>query len=153
MACPLFGTEPLSQPILIYWELYPSKTFRSNFIENSNTFILGNAFEHDVCKMSAILFRPQCVKTGPHAISWIWYAIIPYRSLLIRLQTRGLLLQMFEYVSFITWCKYTSLWQWNCNQSTNPGPILHIEAKTKWPLVSRRHFQIHFLGWKCMNSD
>ena len=26
-----------------------------------------------------------------------------------------------------------------------------IEAETKWPPFSRRHFQIHFLQWKCMN--
>ena len=24
-------------------------------------------------------------------------------------------------------------------------------AETKWPPFSRRHFQMHFLGWKCMN--
>ena len=29
----------------------------------------------------------------------------------------------------------------------------HIEAETKWPPCSRRHFQMHFLGWKCMNVD
>ena len=37
------------------------------------------------------------------------------------------------------------------------GPIyptqLHIEAETKWPPFSRRHFQMHFLEWKCMNFD
>ena len=26
----------------------------------------------------------------------------------------------------------------------------HIEAETKWPPFSRRHFQIDFLEWKCM---
>ena len=27
----------------------------------------------------------------------------------------------------------------------------HIKAETKWPPFSRRHFQIHFIEWKCMN--
>ena len=29
----------------------------------------------------------------------------------------------------------------------------HIEAETKWPPFSRRHFQMDFLEWKCMNFD
>ena len=29
----------------------------------------------------------------------------------------------------------------------------HIEAETKWPPFSRRHFQIHFREWKCINFD
>ena len=28
----------------------------------------------------------------------------------------------------------------------------HIEAETKWPPFSRRHFQTHFLSLKCINS-
>ena len=29
----------------------------------------------------------------------------------------------------------------------------HFEAEIKWPKFSRRHFQMHFLEWKCMNFD
>ena len=29
----------------------------------------------------------------------------------------------------------------------------HIEAETKWTPFRRRHFQWHFLEWKCLNSD
>ena len=29
--------------------------------------------------------------------------------------------------------------------------IQHIEAKTKWPPFSRRHFEMDLLEWKCMN--
>ena len=29
----------------------------------------------------------------------------------------------------------------------------HIEAQTKWPPVSRRHFQTHLLEWKCSTFD
>ena len=28
-----------------------------------------------------------------------------------------------------------------------------IEAETKWPQFSRRHFQVHFLEWKWLNTD
>ena len=27
----------------------------------------------------------------------------------------------------------------------------YIEVETKWTSFSRRHFQMHFLGWKCLN--
>ena len=36
--------------------------------------------------------------------------------------------------------------------SNRPGDN-GFEAETKWLPFSRRHFQMHFLGWKCMNSD
>ena len=29
----------------------------------------------------------------------------------------------------------------------------HIEAKTKWLTFSRRHIEMDFLEWKCMNFD
>ena len=29
----------------------------------------------------------------------------------------------------------------------------HIEARTKWLPYSRRHFQMDFLEWKCINFD
>ena len=32
-------------------------------------------------------------------------------------------------------------------------PAEHIEAETKWPTFSRRHFERDFLEWKCMNID
>ena len=31
--------------------------------------------------------------------------------------------------------------------------VKHIEAETKWTPFRRRHFQVHFLEWKCLNSD
>ena len=35
----------------------------------------------------------------------------------------------------------------------SPGTLewQHIEAETRWPTFSRRHFQMHFLEWKCIN--
>ena len=29
----------------------------------------------------------------------------------------------------------------------------HIEAWTKWPTLCRRHLQLHFHKWKCLNSQ
>ena len=29
----------------------------------------------------------------------------------------------------------------------------HIEVETRWPPFFRRHFQMHFLEWKCFNLD
>ena len=34
-----------------------------------------------------------------------------------------------------------------------PGMHLDIEAKTKWLKISRWHFSMHFLEWKCTNFD
>ena len=31
--------------------------------------------------------------------------------------------------------------------------VMHIEAETKWTPFRRRHLQVHFLEWKCLNSD
>ena len=31
--------------------------------------------------------------------------------------------------------------------------LKHIEAETKWTPFRRRHFQMHFLEWKCMNFE
>ena len=30
---------------------------------------------------------------------------------------------------------------------------LNIEAETRWTTFSRRHFQMHFLEWNCLNFD
>ena len=29
----------------------------------------------------------------------------------------------------------------------------HIETETKWTPFRRRHFEVHFFVWKCLNSD
>ena len=47
--------------LIVYW------TFRNKFQKKLTIFIQRNAFEN-VCKMSAILFRPQCVNLE----LWLW---------------------------------------------------------------------------------
>ena len=57
----LFGTKPSHEPLLIYCQLDLQQHISMNLIWNLNIFFHENAIENTVCKMSAILFRPQCV--------------------------------------------------------------------------------------------
>ena len=70
---------------------------------------------------SAILSRPQCVK------SWHQNVLISKCPYINRTKTN----LYTDDVSLIT--------PW------------HIEAETKLPPFRRRHFQMHFLKWKCIN--
>ena len=47
---------------------------------------------------------------------------------------------------------FLEIWFINC-QSNHPPQLvtLHIEAEKKWPPFPGRHFQVHFLEWKCLN--
>ena len=45
--------------------------FSEFFYRNSYIFIQENAFENVVCKMAAILSRPQCVKGFNAAVAWL----------------------------------------------------------------------------------
>ena len=40
-----------------------------------------------------------------------------------------------------------------CYWSFSIRPLLTHWRREKWPPYSRRHFEIHFLEWKCMNFD
>ena len=57
MACRLFGTQPLSQPMLGYCQLDPCEQIRWNFNQNTQLFIQENAYENIICEMMAILSR------------------------------------------------------------------------------------------------
>ena len=54
--CHLFGTKPLPQPMLKDYQL-------AILNQNANSSYQANAFENAVCKMLAILFRPQWKST------------------------------------------------------------------------------------------
>ena len=43
---------------------YTSNKFHGNFNQNTTALIEENEFENVMCKMAAILFRPQCVEQG-----------------------------------------------------------------------------------------
>ena len=61
MGCRLFGTKPISEPIMTYCQLDPRKIVEWNIIWNSKVFIQENAFENVVWKMAAILSLPRWV--------------------------------------------------------------------------------------------
>ena len=61
MACRLFGTKPLPQPMIFFLITPLVINFNEIWIKIQTYFIQENAFENDVCKMAAILYRPQCV--------------------------------------------------------------------------------------------
>ena len=61
MACCLFGTKPLSEPMLAHCQLDHLERTSVKFYQNSNIFIQEYAFENVVCKNADILFWPQCV--------------------------------------------------------------------------------------------
>ena len=46
--------------------------FKWNFNRNAHIFIQANAFQKVVCKMSAIVSRPQCVKLVFDFLSWFF---------------------------------------------------------------------------------
>ena len=68
MACRLFGTKPLPEPVLTYSLSYISFS-GTNFFEiwiNIQNF-KENLFENVVCKIAAILSRPHC------SMRWMFY--------------------------------------------------------------------------------
>ena len=54
MACRLFGTKPLPEPMLTYCQLDPEEQIAVKFYQNTKLFIEKNAFENVVCEMAAI---------------------------------------------------------------------------------------------------
>ena len=59
MVCRLFGVKSLSEPVMTY--LTQRNLFQWNSIQNSKAFIHRNIFQNVVCKMVAILLRPQYI--------------------------------------------------------------------------------------------
>ena len=57
----MFNTNPLSASDLAYYELDPWEQIDWNLNPSLHILSLANAFENVVCKLSAILFRLQCV--------------------------------------------------------------------------------------------
>ena len=51
---------------------------------------------------------------------------------------------------WLTWNKMKYI---KCKFINDMSIILHIAAETKWTPFRRRHFQMHFLERKCLNSD
>ena len=58
MACCLLSAKPLSEPMEACGKLDLCKQFSVKF---ETIFLQYNEFEYVICKMAAILSRPQCV--------------------------------------------------------------------------------------------
>ena len=64
MACHLFSTKLLSDPMMPYCQLDPYEHISKEiFVENSKVFIQENALENVACEMAAILSWPQFKNT------------------------------------------------------------------------------------------
>ena len=50
--------------------------------------------------------------------------------------------------TFVYYCMCHPIVDWWRHMALN---ILHFETKTKWPSFRKRHFQMHFPEWKCMD--
>ena len=62
MTCRLGGAKPSSEPMLSHWQLDPWKQTSVKFGSRLHNFQSSKCIENVVCKILAILSRPQCVK-------------------------------------------------------------------------------------------
>ena len=51
------------------------------------------------------------------------------------------------------WKKHECKFEYQVISHKTRHLLEHIEAETKWPPFSRRHFKMHFLEWKNKNFD
>ena len=58
MACHLFGSKPLSEPMLPYCQLDPKEHI---LVKIYSKFTRVHSRKNVVCEMAAMLFQPQCV--------------------------------------------------------------------------------------------
>ena len=125
--CPIHWTQVLSRE----WRCSWSSTDRrcSNYIWVINNFIAfsGAAYIRDLT-----VYLWACL-WGPGMWCFIGYDICLNFSLFVT----GLLCATLCYIGL--WYNGTQLY------------LQHTEAKTRWPSFSRRHFQMHFIEWRCLN--
>ena len=62
VACDLFGAKPLPEPVLTNFLWSHEEQNSAQFKTKYKHFVKENVFQNGVCQISAILFRPQCVK-------------------------------------------------------------------------------------------
>ena len=55
MACRQFGAKPLSEPMLVYYQLDPQEKLQLNFNQKRKLFINEKAIENIVSEMAVIL--------------------------------------------------------------------------------------------------
>ena len=60
MTCYLLGAKPCPESMLTYYQLDPKDKLHWKYDQNTIVTIQENACENVVCKILAILLRPQC---------------------------------------------------------------------------------------------
>ena len=123
----LFGTKPLPVPILTYCYLDPYKLHWS-LNQNSTIFIQEYVLENIVCKMAAIVFKPQCVKNFTLRNHWkIFITVTSMKHVALVAITETTLLVPCQVVKFLQliWRSGTCRWnlrvpdlQMSCNDLT-----------------------------------
>ena len=63
--CRLFSDNPLSNPVMVYFQLDPKKTFQWNFIWNLKVFVQESACENVVCKNDGYLVLASMSSSFP----------------------------------------------------------------------------------------
>ena len=118
------------------------KLWHQRLCKNNNDILFG--MEGSVIKTPIILCRMGCHGKFYNVLSkctyhcWIvqWDEYFDFPRVCV-----GQLL-----LSSVDW----SLWSVECMVG-GCSLYQYSEAETKWPTFCRRHFQMHFLEWKCMN--
>ena len=80
MACHLFSTKPLSEPMLPNCKLDPMEHISKTFCLNFNVFIEENIIEILICEMAVFSSRPQyvkhhCIEIGDNPMTNHWEII------------------------------------------------------------------------------
>ena len=90
------------------------------------------------------LLMPWLLESPGHQQPWYWLCRINgYLS-----STR----KAFNYLHSLSVEKWLKMQIWFC-VSWNEFSMAWVNSETKWPPFHRRFFQMHFLQWKCINSN
>ena len=148
------GSKALLGKILTYchWDLWEHLD-QWNLNKNYNSFIQEMEFAYVVCRLAAILHRPQCVKMIPGCVtlfgSWIYHVIFPCDNRhLVVIITQLRFYHMISGVITVV-CKYalpsSVILMWHVSILNQTVHCHWFEACAKWLLFCRQHFQMHFL--------
>ena len=158
MACFLFGAKPLSERMLhiVNWTLVSESHW--NLSQNVAFFIQENGVEISFTKMTSILSRSQGVNAlnvsfvmhPPSRFTWrlsndaFWLLSQCRVSIynLRRVHVDDLVVALIK-----MWTAFLEIAHWNYYTEL----INTLRPSKNGRHFSRRHFQMNFLQWKCMN--
>ena len=84
-------------------------------------------------------------------IALMWLSVDLTDDGLVPSSNKSLLEPMLSQIQVAIWRHKATLSELCMMNQLNLRPLKHIEAETKWPPSSRRHFQMDFIEWKCIN--